>query len=764
MKFLIKLILFIIILGLVAGSIFLFFFDINKYRGTITGKLSEAISRPVEIGQMSLKMSLIPTIKISHIFIGDETGLNTKNPFAKADDVELTIALPPLLSQELQIKNVAAKKIQLNINQETIDKNNDKAKGGKASSAPTASINSNPYLSQMKVDTVFVDLLEVNYQDKKEKQTVLLKDLQVRQLRAVSANITYKNINAHVSVTMDLMNLILGHNSLIFNANITVLGTQTRISANVGNLKNLKNILLNVDTKVSNLSDTLNQLGVSESLPLTEASFSAILKGDTDSVNIEAFKVSLQEGFDLNLKGSLKQLLSAPQGKMNGSIVIKNTPFIAQTGIKPMTINVASNIHKDYVDITKLSFTANKSDVESVFKITWKDGLIKVIGKVFSSYLEPQDLLAEPYQEDKAKDKKQGIQKQKSKEQSAELPLNKISAQIDWTLQNVKPFTDKDEYFGVIARTTLNDGILTANPVQIRTIAGPINAAVRVQNILSTPMVQVTFNGENVNLDKIKTLKSYLSGSTANLSGKVTTTGKNMAEMLSHLTGHVEFEATQGKIVNKWFNDLPETIKLVQKNKSFSYSQTDRENTLYCAAVNLNIQNGVIKMDKNIAVETSALNVVLSGQVNLPSQTMSLSMAPSLPSNANSNLLNAARLIKIEGPFQKPKITLDTKKVVQAGIDKGIEKGLDKLSEKMGLNIPLEELTTSVSEQVQPLSLCETALGHKLRGKVTVTLPKAPVKPTVQVKKEKEDKKEEQLSPEELLKKQLIQSLTSTAQ
>lgn len=767
MKFLLKLILFLIILGLVAGSVFLFFFDIDKYRETVTSKLSEALSRPVEVGQMSMKLSLMPTIKISNVLIGDEgtNKLNKQSLFAKVEDLEVTVALPPLLNKEVQIKNITAKKVQLNIQQEKLNKESDKASAGKGKSTPSVPMSTNPYLSQLKVEMIFVDQMDINYQDQKEKHLVYLKGLQVRQLRAVSANVSYKDITGHVSVTTNLMNLILGQNSLIVNANVTVFGTQTRISANIGDLKNLKNILLNIDTKTGNLSDTLNQLGVSDNTPLTEASFSTILKGDTDNVNIESFKVSLNEGIDVNLKGSLKQLLSTPQGKLNGSVTIKNTPFIAQTGIKPMTVNISSNINKDSVDITKLAFTANKSDVESVFKVTWKDGLIKIVGKVFSSYLEPQDLLAEAYQEEKTVNKKKSTTKDKQQQkQPQDISLNKISAQIDWTLQNIKPFADREEYYGLVARTTLTDGVLTVNPAQIRTVAGPINAAARVQNILSTPVMQLTFNGENVNLDKIKMFKAYLNGSTANLSGKLTSSGKDIKNILSHLTGHVEIEATQGKIIDKWFNSLPEMIKLVSKTKSFSYSQTDRENTLYCAAVNLNIQNGNIKMDKNVAVETSALNVVLSGQVNLPNQTMSVSMEPTLPSGTNNNLLNASRLIKIDGSFTKPKITLDTQKAIQAGIDKGIEKGLNKLSEKMGVDVPLEELASTMPTQPQPLSLCETALGHKLRGKVTITLPKVQEKPAVPVKKEKDPKEEEQLPPEEILKKQLIQSLKSAVQ
>ena len=62
MKLLLKLFLSLIIIVFVAGGIFLWTFDLNRYRETITLQLSQALGRPVTIENMEMKLSLTRTI------------------------------------------------------------------------------------------------------------------------------------------------------------------------------------------------------------------------------------------------------------------------------------------------------------------------------------------------------------------------------------------------------------------------------------------------------------------------------------------------------------------------------------------------------------------------------------------------------------------------------------------------------------------------------------------------------------------------------
>lgn len=775
MKLLLKLFLLLIVLILIAGGIFLWTFDINKYRESITTELSQALNRPVTIEKIAMKISLIPTISLSNVTVGNPAGFKSTEPLANAGTVELTIALPPLMHKEVQIRDIQIKNATINFIQ-LKDGNNITFSDSKSTTKPTVNKPStstntaNPYLAQLKVDTIGIDKVLINYQNGEQKEQIFLNDITIQQLKALSAKILYHDIPMNLTANMNLMNLVQMNNNFIFNAQLTALGSTTKISGSIGDMKNFQNILLNLDMVVDNLSNMATKLGTNIPLQITDASFSSIIKGSLDKMDIQTFKLSLGEGIVMDLKGTLSQVKTNPQAQLAGTIIVKNTPVISQTGVQPMTITLSTQAQNGSANISKLSLNANRSDIDSTFKINWNKDKIDIIGTVDSNFLNPNDFYKNPYQETPQQTKstdKQPTQIAQSKEETSTNSniLNKLNAQIDWELQNIELTENSGDYYGIFGRTVLKNGVLTANPVQVKTIAGVINGILRVQNITGLPQTQLTFSGENISLDKIKKLHKYVSGSTANLSGNISTVGLDQTAVLSHLSGNVEVEVTQGKVVNKEFNDLPQEIGLLTKNKSFSYSKTDSESILNCAVMNLKMNNGIVKMDKSVAIETSVLDVMLSGQVNLANQTLSVTLNPSLPSGTQNRLLNAAQLIKIEGPITKPKMSLDTSKIVSKGIEKGIEKGVNKLMKKAGLDTNAKEntATESVSSARPPLSLCELALGHKLKGKKNANMPivqPAPAtKPTTPVQQ-----KEEQLTPQEVLKKQLIKSLSSAIQ
>ncbi len=776
MKSLLKLFLLLIVLILIAGGIFLWTFDINKYRESITTELSQALNRPVTIEKIAMKISLIPTISLSNVTVGNPAGFKSAEPLANAGTVELTIALPPLMHKEVQIRDIQIKNATINFIQ-LKDGNNITFSDSKSTTKPTVSKPStsmntaNPYLAQLKVDTIGIDKVLINYQNGEQKEQILLNDITIQQLKALSAKILYHDIPMNLTANMSLMNLVQMNNNFIFNAQLTALGSTTKVSGSIGDMKNFQNILLNLDMVVDNLSNMATKLGTNLPLQITDASFSSIIKGSLDKMDIQTFKLSLGEGIVMDLKGTLRQVKTNPLTQLAGTIIVKNTPVISQTGVQPMTITLSTNAQNGSANISKLSLNANRSDIDSAFKINWNKDKIDITGTVDSNFLNPYDFYKKPYQETtqqpKAADKQPAQITQSKKDTANNNILNKLNAQIDWKLQNVELTENSGDYYGIFGRTVLKNGVFTAKPVQVKTIAGIINGILRVQNITGIPQTQLTFSGENISLDKIKKLHKYVSGSTANLSGNISTVGLDQTAILSHLSGNVEVEVTQGKVVNKEFNDLPQEIGLLTKNKSFSYSKTDTESILNCAVMNLKMNNGIVKMDKSVAIETSVLDVMLSGQVNLANQTLSVTLNPSLPSGTQNRLLNAAQLIKIEGPITKPKMSLDTNKIVSKGIEKGIEKGVNKLMKKAGLNTNEKEntATESVSSARPPLSLCESALGHKLKGKknanMPIVQPTPATKPTTTVPTQQ---KEEQLTPQEVLKKQLIKSLSSAIQ
>ena len=778
MKLLLKLFLSLIIIVFIAGGIFLWTFDLNRYRETITLQLSQALGRPVTIENMEMKLSLIPTIRASRITIGNPSTFNASEPLLSAEAMDLTIALPPLINKEIQVKDIQIMNVTVNFiqtaegNNLVVEATNAPAQSGKAKTNTNVAATNNPYLSQLSVDTITANQVIINYLNQEQKEQIKLTDLTIRQLKAISGTITYHKIPIQLSANLDLLQLIQMGNNFIFNVQINALDTKTKVSGNIADMKKLQNILLNLDIEAENLSKTASQFNIALPSQITKATLSGILKGGLDRISIQSFALKLDNIVDIDLRGSLEGLPTNPQATLTATVAVQNGSVIAQTGIKPMNITLKTKIQKDSAEISQFTINANRSDINAAFKANWNEALINLTGIINSNFLNPNDIYQAVVQND-TQGNASATQSKGSAQAKADSDhfINKLNARINWNLKNIELAENSGEYYGVTAKTVLNNGVFTGNPIQIKTIAGIINAALRVQGLADpSPKTQLTFAGENIDLDKIKTLRSYLSGSTANLSGNVKTSGLDTQTALAHLTGNVEVEITQGKVVNQEFNDLPHEIGLTEKNKSFSYSKTDSESVLNCAAFNLKMNNGLINLDKNVAVETSVLDVVLSGIINLPAQTLSLSLEPSLPNGGYNRLMNAAQLIKIEGSFSNPKMRLDTQKIISKGIEKGVEKGLNKLLDKAGLTAENTntgvESNTSTATVKQPPTLCEAAVGHNMNAKgkkdMQVIQRQQNTNTTRENKQEKAEK--EELTPQETLKMQLIKSLSSVVQ
>lgn len=780
MKLLFKLFALILVLALIGACIFIWLFDINSYRADIEAKLSTALNRPVSIQRIEMKISMIPTIKITDIVIGNPTGFSDNTPFVKVASAEGTLALGPLImDKKVQIIGISLQKAEVNVvntptqNNLTFGmQNKDNKKTNVATGNSVGTLTSNPYLSNMRVDSIDMKEVTVSYQDKEKTHKLTLNNLSLKSLRMLTLDMNYDNKPIQLTVNTDWMSLIKGANNLIFNGELKIFDISSKIFGSLGNIQQLKDIVISIDAQMPQLQKTLKQLGINADIPASSAMVSGFIKGDTENVNLDNVKIILDESVELKMKGGLQDIQKNISGNASGTLTLQKSALTEKLGLQPMNMTFSTTLKNDVLAIEKLTLTANRSDIDAVFSLKKNKENITVNGRIVSNYLDKNDFLNSAQEPTQSGTPATNTSPQQDTLVPAQQPksdiLSLLTGQIDWQLANVKLIPDEDEYYGITGRTSFNNGVITANPLQIRTIAGTLNTAIQVQNALSVPQIQITASAENLNLDKLKFLTEYVSGSTANLMANLAFVGTDTAQILSTLTGTTEVEVTQGKIVNKWFNALPETVGLFQKAKSFSYSQTDAESTLNCGVINVKANNGILTMKDSVAVETSTLNLLLSGTVDLPKQTMNVSLIPELPNSSHNNALQMAQIIKLTGSFTAPKVSLDAREVVQNTVaqatDKAINKLIDKANEKgVGDLLTAVGVTNENTQVTQPTytSMCERALGRKLKGRIYTE----PVRQqTPKVEETVQPAQPKKLTTQDELKNQLIKSISILAQ
>ncbi len=80
------------------------FINVNSYRGRIEAELQQRLNRPVQLGQMHLKL-LPPTFKVDNAVIGEDPRFG-QQPFATVQELAVSVKLWPLLHKDVEVSSL----------------------------------------------------------------------------------------------------------------------------------------------------------------------------------------------------------------------------------------------------------------------------------------------------------------------------------------------------------------------------------------------------------------------------------------------------------------------------------------------------------------------------------------------------------------------------------------------------------------------------------------------------------------------------------
>jgi len=105
----------IVIVVLVAALlIFAATFDVNKYRGTIQTELEKRLGRSVALGDMRLSV-FPPRFRVQNPAIADDPAFNDDAPFVKAQELDVSVRLLPLLHKQVEVDSLELQRPSVNL-------------------------------------------------------------------------------------------------------------------------------------------------------------------------------------------------------------------------------------------------------------------------------------------------------------------------------------------------------------------------------------------------------------------------------------------------------------------------------------------------------------------------------------------------------------------------------------------------------------------------------------------------------------------------
>ena len=103
-----------IVVVIAALFIFAATFDVNKYRGTIQTQLEKRLGRQVQLGDMHLKV-FPPRFQVNNLAISEDPKFSADAPFVKAQQLDVSPKLLPLLHREVEISSLNLERPNVNL-------------------------------------------------------------------------------------------------------------------------------------------------------------------------------------------------------------------------------------------------------------------------------------------------------------------------------------------------------------------------------------------------------------------------------------------------------------------------------------------------------------------------------------------------------------------------------------------------------------------------------------------------------------------------
>lgn len=770
LKLTFKIIIAVLIILFLALTIFLLTFDLNRFRPMITQKASEALGRTVTINDMSMKVSLIPTVAVKGVKVSNPADFEAKTPMAQIDEMDVTLALLPLMSGNVELKDFNLGSAVISLIQKG-DKNNwtfgDGAPKAAAAKPAAQTQTSDPadMLSRLRIDNIAVKQLSVSYTDNDKTQNVSIANVSVKQLQLFSLTVIYDGKAIKLSGNLgDIAGFVAKKPNYTFNLEAQALDMNAKIAGKIGDTANLRDIVANIEVKGSNLAKTVEMAaGKVEQVPAVPFTLNTTLKGAVDGdIQLNPITVTLD-----NTKAKLTADVTAADIQKDvfvsakGSFDLNDAKLASGFGIKPISGDFDIHANKELITLNTVAVNANKSDIVVKGNVSLKNKVPDLVAALTSQYLDVEDFMAD--KPAAAATKPQGAQKSGEMFSSEKIDLSAlktVNAKINVAAKNIK-IPDLD-YIGLTLAATLQNGDLNVSSLAARTVAGNITGSARLNAATIPATAAVKLSADDLKLNTFKPIIEHLKDSTVSANINLTSKGDSVKSFVSALNGQILIEVSEGKIVDKWFNSLPAAIGMIKnKTNPMSFSSSDQVSELVCSAINLSVKNGVITSDNQIAIETSAVNFAVSGDINLPQERLSLTMVPSMPTAGEKwqDALALTQVVKISGPFTDLKPSVDAKKVTQEIAKAGISKLADRIAEKEGITLPIGQNKTDATAGY---NLCEKALGRPLKGHTqNRAVPQAAVQTTTNAPAQSATvKAEEKVDAKDQFKRQLLNSLS----
>ena len=176
-----------------------------------------------------------------------------------------------------------------------------------------------------------------------------------------------------------------------------------------------------------------------------------------------------------------------------------------------------------------------------------------------------------------------------------------------------------------------------------------------------TPSLAVKLEGKGISLEQLASeagRAKQISGGRTDFAIDLSGAGHSLHDLLADASGELRIVVGPAMLSDK-LRDAGGDAWAKLADTLGSLQQTDKSTNLACAVARLPIQKGLITVKRSIAYETTEVNVVIAGIINLSDESLALVMRPAFKQGFDIGSGKLAKMVHVEGTLTNPSIGLD---------------------------------------------------------------------------------------------------------
>ncbi|MGI9327935.1 MAG: AsmA family protein [Pseudomonadales bacterium] len=144
--------------------------------------------------------------------------------------------------------------------------------------------------------------------------------------------------------------------------------------------------------------------------------------------------------------------------------------------------------------------------------------------------------------------------------------------------------------------------------------------------------------------------------------------GNSAHALASDLSGRVLLLVQEATLMSDMIELVGSDLLMETVNKLNPFRKEDPTTELQCALVLFNAEDGVLKTNKQLVVETTKMEIIGDGNIDLAEETLDITFSPNAKSGVGLNAGTLVKFLKLGGTLANPRPAADAAGLVTSGL------------------------------------------------------------------------------------------------